>query len=131
MFTLNLQGEKWMVLNISEPAADAALNVIAAMAGGGALELLDVGDELLCSLQLSDPAAQDAIDGELMFAPIDVGVAVAGGQAATGRIIGPTGVEILTCDIGDETSDATIKLNSTRIAAGAAVSISSFTLSMP
>jgi hypothetical protein len=41
------------------------------------------------------------------------------------------GNEILSCDVGDETSDAVIRLNTTSIYRGGPVRIRSFTLAMP
>ena len=39
--------------------------------------------------------------------------------------------EVLVCDVGDESSDAVIKLNTTRIERGSPVQIGSFTIAMP
>ena len=47
------------------------------------------------------------------------------------RILAADGNEVFTCDVGDESSDATIKLTPVEITPGAPVRINSFRLGMP
>jgi hypothetical protein len=41
------------------------------------------------------------------------------------------GSEVFSCDVGDENSDAVVKLNPVQITRGAPVRLNSFRLSMP
>ena len=49
----------------------------------------------------------------------------------TARIVAADGSEIFSCDVGDENSEAVIKLNTTRIYRGGPVRLQSFRLVMP
>jgi hypothetical protein len=62
-------------------------------------------------LKLSNPAAQTASGGELEFNRIAEGDAVATGRGKFARVIASDGGEVYWCDVGDEKSDAVIKLN--------------------
>ena len=79
-----------MIVNISEPAADAALDAIGAMMNAGSIELLTGDGDVLATLKLSDPAAEAAVDGELHFNAIGEGIATARGVAETGRVVAAT-----------------------------------------
>jgi hypothetical protein len=79
-------------------------------------------------LKLSNPATSDASDGALSFHPIREGVAVLAGQLVAARIVGSNGSLILLVDVGDETSDAVIKFNTTQIKRGDVVRLNSFVL---
>jgi hypothetical protein len=131
MLTLVHGGERFVVLSLSDGASDVALDAITSLMGAGSLELLDDGDELLATLQLSDPAAPAALDGETVLNEIAPGIAVAEGTAASARIVGADGAEVMTCDVGDMSSNAVIRLNTVAIEAGKSVAITSFTLRMP
>ena len=121
-----------MIMNISAAAADTALDAIAGLMDGGSIELLSSEGSPLAVLKLSDPAAMPAIDGELELNEItEEDAAFASGAATAARIIGRDGSEVFTCDVGDENSDATIKLTPAEIVAGAPVRINSFKLAMP
>ena len=47
------------------------------------------------------------------------------------RVVAADGSEIFSCDVGDENSDAVIKLNTTKIYRGGPVRLKSFRLVMP
>ena len=87
---------------------------------------------MLAVLRLSTPVAEPAIDGELEFNEIvEEDAALAQGNATAARILAADGSEILSCDVGDEDSDAVVKLNTTRIYRGGPVRLQSFRLVMP
>jgi hypothetical protein len=131
MFTLPYRGRRYVIMNIAEDAANAALDRIGELMNGGSIELLSGEGSQLAVLKLSDPAAMPAADGELELNEIAEGDAVAAGQATSARIVAADGSEVFSCDCGDANSDATIKLTPVEIVAGAPVSISSFRLAMP
>jgi hypothetical protein len=131
MFTLIYKGERCVIVNISEDGANAALDTLGNMMNGGSLELLTGDGGVLATLRLSDPAAQTATGGELEFNEIAEGNAALTGQATSARIVASDGSEILSCDCGDENSDAVIKLGTTQISAGTPVRLDSFRLAMP
>jgi hypothetical protein len=120
-----------VILNLSEAATSAMLNALAETMNGGSIELLsDTGT--LAVLPLSNPAAQEAIGGELVFNRIaEEDAAVAQGNATGARIVAADGSQIFSCDVGDENSDAVIKLNTTRIFRNSPVRLHSFRLVMP
>jgi hypothetical protein len=119
------------VIELSTTAADAMLDALAIMMDGGSIELMS-DQRVLAVLRLSSPAAMAAIDGELEFNPIsEEDAALAQGNALSARILGPLGNEIFSCDVGDENSDAVIKLNTTKIFRGGPVRLKSFRLVMP
>src|SRR5262249_59797522 len=101
------------------------------MTGGGSLELFSSDGKVLVVLALSNPAAEGAIGGEIEFNKIGDGTVVLTGQAKVGRIVAVDGGEVLSVDIGDENSNAVIKLDTTKFRAGGTVRIDSFRLSMP
>jgi hypothetical protein len=86
---------------------------------------------VVAELQLSNPAAVAAVDGELHFNKIFEGDAVRAGQARTARILSSNGSKVFSCDVGGESSDAVVKLTPTQINRGASVRIQSFRLLMP
>jgi hypothetical protein len=107
------------------------LDALAQMMNGGSIELLsDTGT--LAVLPLSNPAAQEAVGGELVFNRIaEEDAAVAQGNAAAARITAADGSLVFSCDVGDEKSDAVIKLNTTQIFRNSPVRLHSFRLVMP
>jgi hypothetical protein len=117
---------------ISETAGNAMLDMLATLMDGGSIELLSDTQRILAVMKLSNPAARQAIAGELEFntiAPEDS--APAQGIAMIARIMASDGSEVLHCDVGDENSDAVVKLNSIRINRGGPVILKSFRLIMP
>jgi len=120
------------VIELSPTAADAMLDVLGRLMDGGNIELIADNGRLLAVLQLSSPAAVASVDGELEFNPIaEEDAALAQGNVTSARIVGAAGDELLSCDVGDENSDAVIKLNTTKIYRGGPVRLTSFRLVMP
>ena len=120
------------MIELSPIAADAMLDVLGRMMDGGSIELMADNGRVLAELKLSSPAAMAAVDGELEFNAIaEEDAALAQGNVTSARILGATGDELLSCDVGDENSDAVIKLNSTTIFRGGSVRLTSFRLVMP
>jgi hypothetical protein len=120
-----------VIVNLSEAASNAMLDVLAGMMNGGSIELSD-NSKVLAVLKLSNPAARDAAGGMLVFNKIaEENAALAQGNASFARIVGSDGSEVFSCDVGDENSDAVIKLNTTRIFRNSPVRIGSFSLVMP
>jgi|GraSoiStandDraft_41_1057321.scaffolds.fasta_scaffold191262_3 hypothetical protein len=108
------------------------LDSLARMMDGGSIELLDANGQALAELGLSTPAAKEARGGELVLNRIAEGTAAHAGNAKFARVVGLDGVtEIFSCDVGNEESNAVIKLSGTRIDRGAPVHINSFRLVMP
>ena len=108
------------------------LNAIAELMDGGTIELLSDTQRVLAVMKLSNPAAKDAIGGELEFNKIaEEDAAPSQGTAMSARILASNGSEILSCDVGDEGSDAVIKLNTIKIFRGGPVRLKSFRLVMP
>ena len=100
------------------------------MMNGGSIELLEASGTVLATLKLSNPAASPAVNGELNStrsarasprprASSDGAYSLAGRRGSYG------------VDVGDECSDAVIRLNTTQIARGSPVRIGSFTIAMP
>ena len=126
------KGRRYVIMSIAEDAANAALDAIGELMDGGSIELLTGDGRVLASLMLSYPAAMPAVGSELVLNEIrEEDAALANGTATAARIVGRDGSEVFTCDVGDASSDATIKLTPAEIVAGAPVRISSFRLAMP
>jgi hypothetical protein len=107
-----------VILELSEQASNAILDALAIMLDGGSIELLADNGRPLAVLKLSSPATIPAVDGELEFRDIaEEDSALAQGTVTSARIIGMGGIEVLSCDVGDENSDAVIKLNTTQFLA--------------
>src|SRR5262245_19144699 len=120
-----------MTVELSETASNAMLDMLATLMDGGSIELMS-DQRVLAVLQLSSPATMPAAGGELEFNPIaEEDAALAQGTATGARIVGADGTEVVLCDVGDEQSDAVIKLNTTRIFRGGPVPLRSFRLAMP
>ena len=121
-----------MIVDVSEAAGNAMLDVLAEMMDGGSIELLSGDGKMLARLTLSNPAAMPAIGGELLFNEIkEEDAALAQGNAMSAHILASDGSEVFSCDVGDENSDAVIKLNTTKIYRGGPVRLKSFRLVMP
>ena len=120
-----------MILELSENSGNVMLNALGSTMNGGSIELLDDHQRVLATLSLSVPAAAPASDGALTLNEIYEDVAPVTGTATFARVLGADGSEVLTCDVGDEESDATIKLTPQKITAGVPVRIQSFKLAMP
>jgi len=119
-------------VNLSETTSNAMLDVLGGLMDGGSIELLSISGNVLAVLRLSNPAAKDAVGGAIDLNQIgEEDAALARGQAATARILASDGNEILSCDVGDENSDAVIRLNTTQVYRNSPVRIRSFTLAMP
>jgi hypothetical protein len=120
------------MIKLSETVRNAMLDELSRMMDGGSIELLTHDGKILAVLNLSDPATDSAVDGELVFNEIEEEDATrAQGSAFEARIIAADGSEVLSCDVGDESSDAVVKLNSTRIERGGTLELRSFRLVMP
>ena len=116
---------------LSEAASNAMLDVLAGLMDGGSIELSDNG-KILAVLKLSNPAAQDATGGQLVLNKIaEEDAAIAEGRASRARILAADGSEVFSCDVGNDISDAVIKLNTTMIARNSPVRLNSFRLAMP
>jgi hypothetical protein len=120
------------VIELSEAASNATLDTLSTLMDGGSIELLSDTDRLLVVMRLSNPAAGPAVDRILILDSIAEGVALGQGNASSARIVAKDGSEVLSCDVGDENSDAVIKLTgTTMIHRGQPVRLSSFRLVMP
>ena len=106
------------------------LDELSRMMGGGSIELLAHG-RVVGVLRLSDPAAMPAFGGEIEFNDIARDPARGNGTATSARIVSAYGTEILSCNVGDEDSDAVVKLNTTTIVKGGSLELLSFRLGMP
>ena len=121
-----------MMLELSDQANNAILDTLATMLDGGSIQLLADNGRMLALLQLSNPATLSAADGELEFRDIaEEDSALAQGTITMARIFGASGDEVFSCDVGDENSNAVIKLNTTKIYRGGPVRLTSFRLAMP
>ena len=119
------------MIELSETASNAMLDALSALMDGGSIELMS-DQRVLAVLKLSSPATMTAAGGEIEFNDIaEEDAALAQGTASTARVVGPNGSEVFTCDVGDEKSDAVIKLNTTKIYRGGPVRLRSFRLVMP
>jgi hypothetical protein len=88
------------------------------------------GNTLLGTLTFTDPAAPAASGGTITFSTITEDTAAdATGTATFGRIQDSDGNLVTDGDVG--TSGALINLNTTTIAAGGPLRITSFTISIP
>jgi hypothetical protein len=120
-----------VTVNLSEAAANEMLDTLGKMMNGGTIALLADNGAILAVLKLSHPAADTAEGGELVFNKIaEEDAALAQGNAATARILAANGIEVFSCDVGDENSNATIRLNTTKIYRNGPVRITSFRLGM-
>jgi hypothetical protein len=132
MFTLIYKGEPCVIINISEEAGNTALDAIGRLMDGGSIELMSNTGNVLAVLKLSNPAAMPAVGSELELNEIkEEDAALATGTATSARIVGRDGIEVLSCDVGDASSDCTIKLTPVLITRGAPVRLNSFKLAMP
>lgn len=120
-----------MIVNLSESTSNTMLDAIARTMDGGSIELLSDTGNVLAVLKLSNPVADDAVDGDLIFNTIREADATAYGIASSARIVARDGAEVFSCDVGGLQSDAVIKLNPVQIARGAPIRIDSFRLAMP
>lgn len=118
-----------MIIELSQAASNALLDVLSGLMDGGSIELLSDDQRKLAVLGLSSPATGEASDGEVLFNRIsEEDAALAQGNAANARILMSDGTEVFHCDVGDENSDAVIKLNTVKIFRGGPVRLSSFRL---
>jgi hypothetical protein len=117
-----------VIIEPPEAATRAMLNVLGGLLNNGVIEMLSLDGKLITELRLSNPATSNAADGELHFRKISEGIAVLSGEIGSARLVGASGSLVLLCDVGDENSDAVIKLNVTRVDRGAGVRLNSFVL---
>jgi hypothetical protein len=121
-----------VIVNLSEEASNAMLDVLAGMMDGGSIKLFSDEGKTLAVLKLSDPSVRAAIDRELVFNQIaEEDAALAQGTASSARVDAADGTEVFSCDVGDQNSDAVIKLNTTKIYRDSPVRLASFRLGMP
>lgn len=119
-----------MIVELSDTASNVMLAALSELMNGGSIELMS-DSRVLAVLKLSDPAAV-AVGAELEFHDIaEEDAALGQGTAVTARVMGADGLEVFSCDVGDENSDAVIKLNTTKIYRGGSVRLRSFRLAMP
>jgi hypothetical protein len=120
-----------MIVELSKTSSNAMLDVLSHLMDGGSIELLS-DDRVLAVLKLSSPSTKPAVGGEIEFNEIaEEDAALAQGNAMSARVVSRNGNELFSCDVGDETSDAVIKLNTTKIYRGGPVRLHSFRLVMP
>jgi hypothetical protein len=132
-----------MALNtrLGVAARNAAIDAICALVNGGYLRLYDgsqpatpadaPGATLLAELTLNATAFQAAVNGQATANAItDDSSANAGGTATWCRVLKSDGTTAIW-DGSVGTATANVVLNSTSISAGARVSISSMTFSLP
>lgn len=120
-----------MTVELSETAANAMLNALGLLLDDGRIELSS-RDRVVAVLQLSNPATRLAMNGEMAFYDIaEEDSALGQGDAISATVLAADGSEIFSCDVGDENSDAVIKLNTTKIYRGSPVRLKSFRLVMP
>jgi hypothetical protein len=120
-----------MIIDLSFSSSEAMLDALARKMDGGRIELLGSTGQVLAVLKLSTPSALAASGGQLKLGHIAEDLAPATGLCTSARVLGSNGSEVLLCDVGDENSDATIKLTPQLITRGAPVRIDSFKLAMP
>ena len=124
-----------------QSACDAVVDLIDGGSGAGTIEIRSgtqpttandaATGTLLATLTFSDPAFGAASSSGIATASAITQDSSADdtGTASWARIKDSTGATIFDCDVG--TSGATINLNTVSIVAGAAVSLSSFTVTHP
>lgn len=118
-----------MIVDLSDATKNILLDTLSSLMDGGSIELLSDEQRTLAVLKLSDPATRVAAGGEIEFNQIiEEDAALAQGNAAAARILAADGSEVFNCNVGDDNSDAVIKLNTTRIFRGGPVRLSSFRL---
>lgn len=120
-----------MIVNLSEATSNIMLDAVARTMDGGSIEILSSDGNMLVSLKLSNPVAEAAAGGDLVFNMIREADAVAYGVATSARIVARDGAEVFSCDCGGLQSDAVVKLNPVQITRDAPVRIDSFRLAMP
>lgn len=120
-----------MKVELSANTANVMLGAMSKLMDGGSIRLMS-SDRSLAVLQLSSPAAAISVNGELEFNKIaEEDAALAQGNATRAQVVAADGSVVFECDVGDENSDAVIKLNTTRIYRGGPVRLKSFRLVMP
>lgn len=108
------------------------LDTLSSLLNGGRIVLLSERSSVLAVLNLSNPATFAADGGTLTFTKIASETATpSGGKATSAQILGADGFEVFSCDVGDENSNAVIKLQTTEIVRNAVVQITSFVLGWP
>jgi len=125
-----------MTIGIMDPVRNAMLNAITTYAGGSAILNIYAGTRpskggtattLLASLTCNATFAPNASGGQLTLNAIGNATASASGTASWARLLKSDGTTIvMDMDVGTGSSD--LNLNSTSIASGATVSVTSATI---
>jgi hypothetical protein len=111
-------------------ACKAIVDLIDAGTGAGTLEIQDSGNTEIATLTFSDPAFGDPATGTATADTITSDTDATGGDdAALFQIKDGDGTVVLSGSVG--TSGADINLNTLTIGAGATVSITSLTVTVP
>ena len=114
----------------SSVACDAVVDLIDSGATSGTLEIIDVSNNVLASMEFSDPAFGSASGGIATASTIATETsAVLTGTASNFRIKNSDDVIILSGSVG--TSGEDINLNTTSITQGDQITITSMTVTMP
>ena len=128
--------------NARNAALDAINTAINAGSGAGKIRIYDgtqpanantavSTQTLLAELPLSDPATPSASSGTLTFSAItNDSSADATGAATWARVLDSDNNAIFDCDVSSTVGSGTLKLNTTSIASGGPVAITSFTISI-
>lgn len=131
-----------LATNSRNAALDAINTAINAGSGAGKIRIYDgtqpanantavSTQTLLAELALSDPAASSASSGTLTLSAItNDSSADATGTATWARILDSDNNAIFDCDVSSSVGSGTLKLNTTSIASGGPVAITSFTISI-
>lgn len=120
-----------MIVELSDRAKNAMMNTLSDMLDGGRIEILSSDKRKLAELQLSNPATKPSRAGEIEFNTIkEEDSALALGNAAWARISGKDG-EVLTVDVGDQQSDAVLKMNTVNVYPNGPIRIKSLKLALP
>jgi hypothetical protein len=125
------------VANLSDTAANAEANALAALCNGGTLCLYSgsqpanantalEGNTMLATLTFGSPAWGAAAGGEIVANPIGAGVGVASGTATFARIF-EAGGTVVVMDLSVGTANAGLILSTSAIIAGSTVTVSSLT----
>jgi hypothetical protein len=110
-------------------ACNAIVDLIDAGTGAGTLEIQDSGNTEIATLTFNDPAFGDAATGTATAGAITSDTNATGGTAALFQAKDSDGTVVLSGSVG--TSGEDLNLNTLTIGAGATVSITSLTVTVP
>lgn len=125
------------IANLSDVAANAQANALAALMNGGSIEIFSgtkpatantalSGNTLLATLTFGNPAFGSASAGAITANAIGAATAANTGTATFARLYESNGTTVVM-DVDVNTSGAYINLNTVAIVQGANVSVTSFT----